>query len=211
MTKVCIIGNKGNMGRRYAAVCDYLDIEHWGWDRNPRDYNADDFKDTTHVIIATPTKRHIIDIQNLKDFLAFKGPILCEKPIATNITELKYIDYDNLYMVNNYQYLYQGNYGSHTTYEYYHSGNDGLAWDCIQLFKFTDDSPYLKNQSPIWKCSLHGKKLSKNDIDQSYIDMIKDFTGPMKYCWGKDIIIDLHLKVAKYEIENSHRDSSKDR
>jgi hypothetical protein len=208
--KVCIIGNKGNMGRRYAACLDYLNIDHWGYDGAPPESFVSKLDDTTHVIIATPTETHV-SIFKMIQVLSDKLPILCEKPITKDLKELESINLDNLYMVNNYQYIANSiEYRNETvSYDYYHSGNDGIAWDCIQLFAFGNDIK-LSNKSPKWQCSINGTPLSKDLIDQSYIDMLKDFTGPMKHVWDKNTIIDLHLKVAKYEIENSHRHTSSD-
>jgi hypothetical protein len=108
-------------------------------------------------------------------------------------------------MVNNYAFMKPTGFkttGIITTYDYYHSGGDGIAWDCIQILNLDETGqPILKNDSPIWK-------YSKDVVDESYILMIEAFLKLEKdKLWGWDQIERAHERVLEYE--NRNRNTSK--
>jgi hypothetical protein len=186
-----------------------LGIKFWGYDGAIPKHFLRRLKATTHCIIATPTDTHTSIIRMVKE-LSPEMPILCEKPICKNLEELdSLINLKKVYMVNNYQYTPQGRqetYKGPVVYDYYHSGKDSLAWDCIQLFKFDSDVT-LSNKSPIWHCEINGERLSRDSIDTSYVNMIKDFTGKRERMWGSSIFLKLHRRVVDYEkAENEDSD-----
>lgn len=204
--RLLILGSNGNMGRRYASICKQQKIPFIGVDKNdklPTDY-------ITHAIVATPTDQHIIDIMKLRFRYKNKLKVLCEKPIVKlkDLSELdilkgKHHDY---YMVNQYAYYMEsiGEIRSDgvTSYNYYNSGKDSIAWDCIQLIYLAKQRIELKNDSPVWKCTINGFHLSRELIDNCYIRMIQDFTSNFaiyRRPWGIETIIQAHKKVLEYE------------
>lgn len=199
---VLIVGALGNMGQRYSSILRYLEIPFWGYDPTPGSDFVSRLAETSHVIIASPTNTHL-DIINMIKVLKPDMHILCEKPISKDLDAIQTANMVNVFMVNNYQYTSQAKSGSpgHVLYDYYNSGGDGLGWDCIQLFKFGDDIT-LSNDSPIWDVEINGEKLSKDQIDQSYIDMIKDFLGAQRRLWDLRVFWKLHKKVHDYEDRN---------
>ncbi|MAH48275.1 hypothetical protein CMI37_20795 [Candidatus Pacearchaeota archaeon] len=219
--KVGIVGSDGNMGRRYAAICNHFQVEYAGYDianGYQSVYNFIEKANLTHVIIASPTDYHMTHIS-----MAMNHPakILCEKPFFKdeynkNLTELqKYINSKNLFMVN--QYAYYMNLkelsldNASTRYNFYNSGNDGIGWDCIQLIYLAQNKTKIKlsHKSPFWDVSINGLTLNKQLIDNCYVDMVEDFLfHTYDKLWGINKIIQAHEDVIAYEKKQSaDRDS----
>lgn len=168
-----IIGCKGSMGRRYSAICSYLGVPWLGFD-------VDDFDDVFQydgalksLLIATPTNTHLDLILNLSDLGL---PMLVEKPIVTSDDDLQTLlsKSPNVRMVNQYEYLYDSGTEGESYYDYWNSGKDGV-WDFINIVGLSDRPPFLRNTSPLWKCQLNGTRLSIQDMDHAYCDMIWDW------------------------------------
>lgn len=205
---VCIIGSSGNMGRRYAAICDYLGVE---W--HPCDPLTDTAKawmhgKFTHFVIATPTEKHLGDILKIRSHEKTKyKPILCEKPVLichdeeqlgalSAVVEM----HPETYMVNNYRFVeFAENFDSgndHTMYCYYNSGPHGLLWDCIQLVYMARGAFIGNTDSPRWFAQINGLVIERHSIDTSYIEMMKAFLhGKNEYLWGPRHIVAAHRKV----------------
>jgi len=215
MNLVAVIGAKGNMGRRYVSILNFLDVDHV-------DYDVDDNVDlagVTHVIIATPTSTHIEVLEDLMPRKKIK--ILIEKPIAVldqihPMTALMPVrnmisQGHDVFMVNNYTYMHGQNYGDYgkTLFDYYNSGNDGLAWDCIQLIHLARSEIILKNDCPKWSCYINGMRMDAKNIDYSYIRMIEDFVGKGKKLWGWNDIRDAHQKTFRWQKDYDRRAGEK--
>lgn len=206
---VCVVGCDGNMGRRYIACLRTMDVDITGYDvRNSLHRD----KIPTHYIVATPTETHVDALYQIRSRhlgTDHKPSILCEKPICfprehCNPKDI-FDDFGRVgmpfYMVCNYAYypFLEGMTGA-TLYDYYNSGNDGLAWDCIQLLALAQDEVMLSNRSPIWRVQINGTPLSRNLIDETYLDMLYDFIFGARESklWGKDETIRAHEKVLAY-------------
>jgi hypothetical protein len=202
MRKICIVGNRGNMGKRYSAICDYLNIPWAGIDC-PDPITVDDkiMRECDGVIIATPSSQHP---ENLKRYWeSYKKPILCEKPIVHRLDLVAQMEdwlmssKPNVQMVNQYRWLSHGEHVGDTVYDFVHHGKDGLNWDCINLIGMAMGKVELKEESPIWKCRLNGLDLHIEDMDVAYITMVSQ--------WVKDprdnipYIIKAHRKVCAME------------
>lgn len=206
--KIFIYGNKGNMGRRYAAILKYLGHESVGVDEptNPVDLMGCD-----GIIIANPTECHLGTIVSL---LGNELPILCEKPfirdrahleplIETLVLAEKYKM--QLSMVDQYEYLVHPiiDEDTETYYNYYQTGKDGLAWDCINVIWHAEGKIKLHDKSPIWECRVNGRPLRRASIDQSYVHVIEDWLdwsnklkNPLEPQY--DLILQKHKKVIEY-------------
>jgi hypothetical protein len=196
---VLLVGSAGNMGTRYQAVLKYLQVPFRGIDIYNKNKLHDFAKESKHIIIATPTVNHI---DMIKELTPYQLPILCEKPITKSPERFYELDFAKLRlnMVCNYEYM-----DFHmppafrdqlTYYDFYKSGDDGLIWDCIQLFKLKSGPVYLNNKSPVWKVYINGAKVSRSSVDVSYIKMCKHFLmGNIKTC--AEDLFDLHCKVKK--------------
>lgn len=158
------------MGQRYAAILNYMNIPWVGVDRG----DVLKWKDVNRILIATPTENHY---QYLKYYRAHQIPILCEKPISKDENELlSILSFDQkLYMVNQYRYLVKSGSTGATYYDYFKSGTDGLAWDCINILGLAQGDVSLANESPYWKCKINGESLRISTMDKAYINMVKDF------------------------------------
>lgn len=201
---ICIVGN-GNMGRRYAAICESEHIK----------YVIVDKQDTLPVvdkyIICTPTNTHAEVLCHVA--ISNKRPvaILVEKPIDSSFSKgLCAVEAaeslgHKVYMVNNYAYYSEGIVAGtgDTHYDYYNSGKDGIAPDCIQLIHLAKSGVgYLKTEAPVWDCMINGMKLNRELIDLCYVKMIKDFASDGKLygrLWGREDIRAAHAKVEQYQ------------
>jgi hypothetical protein len=172
------------MGRRYSAVCDYLNIPHLDYDIG-YDYSRDIDPAITRAIIATPVETHLSTsyycIQQNIDFL-------CEKPVVKSsegVSKLRDAAMDakvNGYMVNNWRYVLRWPHQSKITMHNHFTGIDGL-WDFIQPLYYTQGVKVVKH--PIFEVkeylldnnnSLHAiESHSRYGFDFSYIRMLRDF------------------------------------
>lgn len=197
---ILVVGGLGRMGSRYCSILRSLDHTPVIFDKGD-DYSDEKYQTPIdHAIVATPTETHW---DALHELLAITEgmDVLCEKPIlkTPGLLYSLYRDFErrgsNLYCVNQYAHhaesrMFEMADSSETTsYDYYHSGNDGLHWDCFQLYALAKGPVSLKNSSPIWKCTINGWRLSPGLMDRAYVDMIKDFVGPKSKMWGHDIVV----------------------
>ena len=200
--KIAVIGGLGNMGRRYCSILDYLGISFYVIDLNTERKIS---RDTTGIIIATPTSNHYATLDEIKEF---NIPILCEKPIATDKSQLDDILKMpcKLRMINQYQFFLsdgkeckiQYTDGSHrnlkTVYNYYNSGQDSIDWDCINIIGLDEGGNIkLSNKAPIWECTINSVPIPRDEMDRSYIWNIQDWLE--KYDDNKKYIDKAHRKV----------------
>jgi len=204
MKKVLVVGYKGNMGSRYTAILDFLGIEWSGLEPFERKGNEQDIEG---IILATPTITHPDILRSFEN--DYDLPILCEKPISRcgifgKPSTLGLADFLsktnlNIRMVNQYKYMPRADEAGaegKTYYNYFKTGRDGLAWDCINIIGMAKGDVELKNDSPIWDCWINGKSLNIRGMDHAYIDMIDDWVkNPTN---NHDYILESHEKVIKW-------------
>lgn len=200
---VLVVGHEGNMGKRYCAVLRQLGVEHTGIDvRSPnyQDIAEDAICGADKIIVATPTPRHLETIQAIGKIRLKKAMptahVLCEKPLVTRLDEFIYLRKEQslgilkLFCVNQYAHHPQYDIFSRSTgrtyYNYFKHGDDGLVWDCFQLFVLAKGNVGLNNQSPVWTCRINGTTVSISGMDTAYVKMVEDFVGPMRRVWDLD-------------------------
>lgn len=198
---VYIVGNQGNMAKRYQAILNHLGVNHIGHDKDePWHYAIDD---VTHFLICTPTKRHLFDIGKV---LPYGRPILCEKPLAHTYYAVLAADgewaekTDRITMVNQYAYINNvegSGLAGDTYYNYFKTGNDGLFWDCLNIIGLADGSVRIENNSPIWSCAINGTSINLKQVDIAYCDMIEDWLHNPVSNW--DYAMAAHKKVQTME------------
>lgn len=190
------------MGRRYQSILKYLnepfdalDIKNVEPQRPLKEYDR--------FIIATPTDTHLGWIRTLD---SIGKPIFCEKPLSTDMEEVKEIlDCKSpLSMMMQYQCIPPGEYMSNVNnkdsfYSYFRHGNDGLKWDCFQIIALAEERIILDEESPIWMCRLNGRQVSLLGMDSAYI------TATQAFLWGKYIdratLRKWHQKVSEFTIK----------
>lgn len=198
MKSVFIVGRLGNMGRRYEAILKTMGISVHGID-SEFEVPKISLNDVDGFIIASPTKLHT---RHVDKYLSFGKPVLCEKPICFSSDEISQINQicgmklKNLRMVNQYAYLVDDSERGETIYDYYNTGKDGLAWDCINIIGLSTGKVTIDNKSPVWFCQINGEKLAIADMDKAYVAMIKDWVNCPRENW--EYIVDAHRKVEKW-------------
>lgn len=192
--KVCIVGSSGNMGKRYGSILDYLKIPYQSIDVH--NFTLSLHSDVDGIIICTPTDKHY---QSIMEFADHGLPILCEKPITKNLSEL----YDllklpiELSMINQYRFFDSNQVGL-TSYNFYNSGSDGLIYDCINLIGMATDNVYLSKVNPVWSCMINGSHVNRKQVDDSYLVNIKNWvTG--RFVESKRYIKLAHERCDQYE------------
>lgn len=182
MKSVMVLGGAGNMGRRYCAVLRHLgilpvpiDVADGSISKLERSMTS-----VQGIIIATPTGSHVNDIAQVSPFGL---PILCEKPISTNIARVwsalaiaKHTQ-TPLSMVNQYVMLTDPTDSGESYYDYWNHGRDGLLWDCISVIALARGKITLGEDSAFWRCAINGRRLSPADMDEAYIEMIRDWVA----------------------------------
>jgi hypothetical protein len=194
---ILIIGNQGNMGRRYQIILNYLKVPSIGYDQDHKLSSARELiKTAGKIIIATPTDSHLSILKFIGDTRQGQEvDVLCEKPIVKDRSEYTQLwdavstRHINLFSVNQYQYLLGRGTGiGDTSWNYFKSGDDGLIWDCFQIIALAKGKLSLGNTSPVWRCTINGLCLNSTHMDDAYVDMIKDFTTIQRNVWGRDKI-----------------------
>lgn len=200
---IAIIGSEGSMGKRYQAILNYLGEPFIAIDKTkPSDKSvADEIKKCDRIIIATPTNTHVA---LLKELLPTRLPILCEKPITKDIDELidlhafcarSGLKYEMVYQYKELNAPAEKNRWSY--YDYFRHGSDGLAWDCIQIIGLAQGPVWLKEESPVWECTINGTKQSLSDMDKAYITMMRKWLN-RSLDQTMDEILHVHQKVVAY-------------
>lgn len=167
-----VIGGAGSIGRRYCAILKHLNYEFHAYDPvfNSELEDLDNIE-FSRAIIACPTDLHTFYVDKL---LPYGKPFLCEKPLSRSIEACKEVvrkDKNKLgYVVNNYAYLTS----SPEMYDYYNTGNDGIYWDVCQLI-YLNEKVKILTESPVWTVFSETGRVSYHALEQSYIQMIKDF------------------------------------
>ena len=195
---ILVIGCKGSMGKRYAAILQYLDMNFDGIDKNSN-ITMDSLRRYDAFILATPTETHFHYLMTL---IPLGKPILVEKPVVTEMDQLEMVyRVADMYktpitMMNQYVKLELKGSKGLSSYNYYHSGNDGLTWDCIQIIGLADGAVSIHDDSPIWGCVINGHKISKSDMDEAYVSFVQEWlNNPHFQDRGK--ILEAHSKTIK--------------
>jgi hypothetical protein len=211
---ILLLGNKGRMGQRYEKILDKLEV-----DRRCVDIEFEkswDVKGIKKVIIATPTFSH----RKYIEFFNGRGiEILCEKPICKDVETMCKLEQKirvPFYMVCNWSFVNPCDIlwpGSCTIeYENSRTGDDGLAWDCIQLIYLAKNFDLsLNNKAQAFKCAINGYPVSLADIERSYETMIRDWINCPSNLWNLNDAVLATWKVEKYieEVSSGRTDSSK--
>lgn len=189
-----VIGAKGNMGKRYCAILAHLGVIYSEYDK------GDDVPVHDAYIVATPTETHC---EVIKLIAKYGKPILCEKPISKDPSELlEILDVCRIYgakleMINQYNFIGAGIGGGETYYNYFKHGSDGILWDCINIIGLAAGPCELREDSPIWECMINDFQLDISDMDHAYIMMVKHWIeNPSD---GTDYIRIAHKKVWELE------------
>lgn len=185
------------MGRRYGAILRSLGHHVLGEDVGQRHGAA---AESDAIIIATPTDTHAMV---LRSCMKLGKPILCEKPICKDMAELRLLMQEcgaagtRLQMVSQYDHLVTDGSEGESAWDYFKSGNDGLAWDCIQIIGLAKQRPRLANSSPVWTCVINGVPLDIAAMDYAYIAMISNWLSAPRD--DRERIITSHEAVIAWE------------
>lgn len=199
---ILLLGCKGSMGRRYEAILKHLHVPYVGHDIN--DNGTFSKEDIKGIIIATPTETHN---ELIKKYASWQVPILCEKPVTKVDHELEEIltlcrkKKVNLQMVNQYKFMPLGKDRlKKTKYDYFRHGNDGLHWDCINIIGLSKSKRItLSDQSPVWSCTIDGKRLQLSQMDGAYVKMIQHWLRSPRE--NLNYIEKAHKKVRDFRFE----------
>lgn len=196
---VIVVGYLGNMGKRYTAILDYLDhpwigIEDMGvhYDNQMEQQISGLHVQEYHsVLIATPTSTHM---DMIKKYKGLNLPILCEKPISYGEEDIDWLFNNNINIAMINQYHYLSGVGGATYYDFYNTGKDSIQWDCINIVGMArQEKAYINNKSPEWNCCINGKRLTIEDVNAAYVDMIREWLGEPKS--NLEYIKEAHKKV----------------
>ena len=189
---IILIGAKGSMGRRYQAILRHLGQEFSAFDVGEDAQAIEGARRSRGVILAPPTQTHAAYCRALADCDA---PILCEKPISTDLNEVREaLERPAPFRMMAQYALLDPKEDGPTMYDYYRPGGDGLIWDCIQLVGLARGSLSLAQTSPIWRCALNGRALRLEEVEEAYVLSVRDWIE-----WPdqeRRIIYDYHARAA---------------
>jgi len=222
--KIAIIGSKGIMGQRYCKILNRAGIEVLEYDlKISKDINLR-ASGAVGAIICTPTDTHLVYIEQLCEL---QVPFLCEKPVCLSVGDTEraweFVQQAgvNAHVVSNWRYTRHGfmgwDTGSHEiNYKHFHSGNDGLLWDCCQLvYLAKDHRPTLSSEADQFSCTIDGEEISLLDIEESYslmlMDWLRQFCGKhvSDNMWDFDDAVSMALAVQK-RIKEEFAEASKE-
>lgn len=204
---ILLLGSKGAIGSRYAAVLKYLKIPFEGVD-----YNESTSGSFTHGVIATPTSTHDYCFEDL----VARGikRILIEKPMFHSLDSYdscrKIINKNNIdvRMVCNYKFI--DGYEGETYYDHFNAGKEEDWCNWIQLIGLARGTITLLKESPIWKCILNGRELTLEDIAKSYIFMIQRWLKDPSRLVGIEEAKTWHQKAMDWEKQKLQWESSRE-
>ena len=206
--KICLVGGRGNMASRYRAILKLLGHETVSWDlgENPNLDTVDGF------IVCTPTPTHY---NILMEILPLRKPVLCEKPVCTNMQDLEAIGTraqlfnTPIQMVMQYIFLVDPSKTGQSHYDYFKHGPDGIPWDMFQIIALAKEDVTIGEDSPIWDCVINGQRLNITGMDFAYVEMIKHWlANPTSQPW--EFIHKAHKKVHDYAAEkDTHSNTGK--
>lgn len=198
MQSILIIGANGSMGKRYQAILRHFDIEPICCDINHDEKTIiSTALNSDKIILCTPTPSHY---ELLKRLIPIGKPILCEKPISTNLENIKDIftlcHKHNCKFTMMFQYteLVDDRFQGESFYDYFRTGKDGLIWDCLQIIGLAKDDCQISNSSPIWTCKINGKVLSLADMDYAYLNFVRKWLDD-KIIQDYEQLYNIHKKV----------------
>lgn len=176
--KILLLGGNGSIGRRYASILDHLNLQHVIADDvngvNLRDYDFD------RAIVCTPTVTHH---GYAKKLIAQNIPVLIEKPLSFSEIECREIvevSKDKaVNVVCNYLYVVRKlrvDPPYKIKYDYFHTGSENLYWNTCQLV-YLDPDALIRQESPKWSMNVNGKWVLYRLLENSYIDMIRDWVS----------------------------------
>jgi len=201
--RVLVLGNLGSMGQRYMAVLNYLchDISTYDPALDPEWVPG--WLDMDGVIIASPTRTHIDWLTRLH---AFKGPILCEKPISLDAEAIRLLppQAGPRHMVSNWRYIPgmgQRLQSNDIRYHYYNCGGESLEENMFQPIMLADPvRSEIDLTAPVFLLLVNDNLIRLEEIQQTYVDMVSDWChGVYDKLWtledsavGADIIAGGH-------------------
>jgi hypothetical protein len=198
---ILIVGAHGSMGKRYQAILKYLNREYHCVDK---ENSAQDIQfmaaRSSGIIIATPTDTHV---KFVREFLPFRKPILCEKPVTKDIGELRHLRDEikesgtPFRMMYQYEILGDTLRNGASRYNYFRHGSDGLVWDCLQIIGLARSEVKLEETSPVWSCMINGRALQFSHMDAAYIAYIQRWLHRPDDSLLK--IVHAHEKTAEYK------------
>lgn len=185
---ILIIGGNGSIGTRYQAIFKKYNIEYKVFD-DPSQENDHEIGGIgfDKAIICTPTRTHFTYCKMLMDL---QKPFLCEKPMSMDMNECDILinNMNSKYgsMVNNWSLaLLTGRMGriKKISYQYYHTGSDGLVWDVCQLVDIASQlgaKLEVSRSFPVFNCTVQMidgtiEQISLEEIQRSYIQMLINF------------------------------------
>ena len=204
--KVLILGHLGRMGKRYGAILTRMGVKWDGIDLPdhgiPIDQH-DHLEDYARIIIATPTRTHKELIVKCLD--KSTSLILCEKPLCGNSKDTEEISRlsksDRVFVVCNWAYVLPWELGPEkqdVVYGNWHTGNDGVSWDCCQLHYLSKDKDGAIICDDMLFCAfIDGFPISLTDIDRSYIAMMLEFINDGYVRWGIHDAVKMEQKVER--------------
>lgn len=208
---IAVFGGLGNMGRRYVSI-----VKHLGLSPLVIDIGGSFSGKIDKAIISTPTDTHIGILSQAKSRY-----YLCEKPVDKDLGLIQItFDFIKRYGIDfrlccNWQFAINSVLSDHLDaivkgeaeieYDCYNTGNDGTAWDCIQLIHLAGPKNItIKTESPIMRCLVKTKRNPKGyevttrDIEVSYVQMIQAWLKFPEQLWGIEESLQAHREVLEY-------------
>lgn len=198
---VVLVGANGSMGRRYRAILRWLRIPVTTYDIQDEGCSPAAVLAASEtaraVIIATPTRTHSFYGNLLWDCPA---PLLIEKPMSKNLKVVEHMlnRPSDITTMAQYAMLDNTKLGETTRYDHYHSGSDGLAWDCMTLLGLARGHAVLNDESPIWDCTLNGQRLTLEDVQISYVKYLEAWLGSGRSPVSRDWMMLAHERAEEW-------------
>jgi hypothetical protein len=203
-----IVGASGRIGERYKAVLNHLGRKFYSYDAQfkPARFKketailASDLKAKSMVkpvLIATPSRTHYAVLE--KFYKLGYREFLIEKPMFTEVAQyaaaecLKGVDIRG---IANYKWI-DGKQGV-TEYDHFDAGKESPEWNLFQIIALARGELILKSESPTWQCTLNGRKLSLEEVHQSYITQMDKFFKNREDCLGLGEAETWFFRVKRY-------------
>jgi hypothetical protein len=216
-----LVGANGAIGTRYRHVLNYLDIPFVSFDAN---YVKNPLKHETVIthrrleefteqpaLICTPTHLHFKHVKKMVDM--GYSDFLVEKPVfseAHEYTEALGWAGVSIHSVMNYKLLDSPGAIGPTRYMNFHAGKERPEWNLFQIVALARSEIEINLECPVWTCYLNGKKITLEQINQSYLEQVKKYLHDRDHCVTLDEAEGYFYKVRKWFSQNWQSESKPD-
>lgn len=207
-----LVGANGAIGTRYRFILNHLERPFVSFDVNYIKNELPFEHVITHkdlarynqeaALICVPSQLHFKTLNKLRH-LGYTR-FFVEKPVFTEINhyeEASQWDVD-IRAAMNYKFIDDPAASGRTIYSNFYAGKERTEWNLFQPVALARGEIELNLECPVWSLYLNGKKISLEQINLSYVQMIKTYLDNPHLCVSLEEAEGYFFKVKRWFSQN---------